>query len=183
MYKPYQTYVFAKLSPESIQSSIEYIKKVTKQFAPDYPFSFLFLDEYYNRQYEFEVRIGKVFNFFAILAIFISCLGLFGLVSFTVDQKIKEIGIRKVLGASVSSIITMLSKEFTKWVLFANIVAWPLAGYLMHSWLDNFEYKISINWWIYFLAGSLALIIAILTVSIQAIKAAIANPINSLRYE
>jgi len=108
---------------------------------------------------------------------------LFGLVSFTVDQKVKEIGIRKVLGASVSSIIAMLSKEFTKWVLIANVVAWPLAGYLMHGWLSNFEYRISINWWIYILAGSLALTIAILTVSIQAIKAALANPVESLRYE
>lgn len=183
MYNPYQTFVFAKLKPEKIQKSIEYIKEVTKQFAPDYPFSFLFLDDYYKRQYEFEARIGKVFYFFAFLAIFISCLGLFGLVSFTVDQRVKEIGIRKVLGASVPGIIAMLSKEFTKWVLIANIVAWPIAGYLMRSWLNNFEYKISVDWWIYILSGGLTLIIAILTVGFQTIKAATANPVESLRYE
>jgi ABC-type antimicrobial peptide transport system permease subunit len=183
MYNPYQTFVFAKLNEANIQSSVEYIEEVTKKFAPDYPFNFVFLDEYYNTQYEYEIRIGKVFNFFAVLAIFISCLGLFGLVSFNVDQRVKEIGIRKVLGASVSGIITMLCKEFTKWVLLANIIAWPLAGFLMHHWLNNFVYKINIEWWIYVTAGSIALIIALITISSQAIKAAITNPVESLRYE
>lgn len=127
--------------------------------------------------------MGKILNVFAFLAILISCLGLYGLAAFTTEQRTKEIGIRKVLGGSVFTLIAMLSKEFARWVLVANVIAWPLAWVAMSRWLQNFEYKIDIGWWVFFVAGGLALLIALVTVSSQAIKAALANPVKALRYE
>jgi len=117
------------------------------------------------------------------LAIFISCLGLLGLASFTAEQRTKEMGVRKVLGASILNIVFLLSKEFTKWVLLANIIAWPAAWFAMNKWLDGFAYKTEISWWIFFSAGIAALVIAVITVSSQAFKAAASNPIKALRYE
>ena len=133
--------------------------------------------------YNNEERFGEIFRYFVILAIFISCLGLFGLASFTTERQTKEIGIRKILGASVLGIIFKLSVDFTKWILVANLIAWPIAWFAMGQWLQSFAYKADIGLWIYITAGAIALIIALITVSTQAIKAALANPVEALRYE
>jgi putative ABC transport system permease protein len=124
-----------------------------------------------------------LFSYFSGLAIFIACLGLLGLASFSAEQRTKEIGIRKVLGASVASVLALISKDFLKLVMVANLIAWPLAWYAMNRWLQNFAYRVDMSWWVFALAGGLALAIALVTVSTQAIRAALANPVNSLRYE
>jgi putative ABC transport system permease protein len=133
--------------------------------------------------YRAETKVGEIFSIFAALAIFTACLGLFGLASFTAEQRIKEIGIRKVLGATVSNVAMLMSRDFVKLVLVANLLAWPLAWYAMNRWLQDFAYRIDISWWVFALAGGMALLIALLTVSIQAVKAALANPVEALRYE
>jgi putative ABC transport system permease protein len=130
-----------------------------------------------------EQRLGKIFLIFSILTIFIACIGLLGLAAFATEQRTKEIGIRKVLGASVPNLVTLLSKDFSKWVLLANLIAWPAAYFAMNEWLQDFAYRVNIGWWVFALAGGLALLIALLTVSSQAIKAALANPVEALRYE
>ena len=147
------------------------------------PFSYYFLDEFFDKQYRSEDRFGKLFLNFAVLAIFISCLGLLGLASYSTMQRTKEIGIRKVLGASVNDIVGLLSGEFLKLVLISFVIATPVAWYFMHSWLQDFAYRINISVWIFLAAGITALLIAIFTVSFQAIRAAIANPVKSLRTE
>ena len=149
--------------------------------VPERPLEYSFLNESFNSQYESEVRFGQVFTVFTLLVIIIACLGLFGLSLFSVQQRIKEIGIRKVLGASVSSITALVSKDFVWLVLVAIIIALPLAAYLMHLWLQDFAYRIWISWWMFTLAGLTAMLIALCTISIQAIKAAMANPVKSLR--
>jgi putative ABC transport system permease protein len=141
------------------------------------------MDKTYNRLYEMEIRMGKIINVFALLAVFISCLGLFGLASYTIEKRTKEIGIRKVLGASVLKITSMLSLEFLKWVVLANLIAWPVAWYFMHQWLGNFVYKIDLSLWIFLGAGVIGLMFAMLTVIFQSAKAALSNPIEALRYE
>jgi ABC-type antimicrobial peptide transport system permease subunit len=133
--------------------------------------------------YRSEVTIGKLANYFAGIAIIISCLGLFGLALFTAEQRTKEIGIRKVLGASVTGIVAMLSKDFLKLVLIANIVAWPLGWYFMHGWLQNYASRVDMGWWIFALAGAATLSIALLTIIFQAVRAALTNPVQSLRSE
>jgi ABC-type antimicrobial peptide transport system permease subunit len=130
-----------------------------------------------------ETLISKVSGIFAALAIIISCLGLFGLAAYTAEQRTKEIGIRKVLGASVTGITKLLSKDFLQLVIISCLIAFPVAWWIMHDWLQNYEYRITISWWIFFAAGTVAILIALLTVSFQAIKAAIANPVKSLRTE
>jgi len=151
--------------------------------VPQRPFSYSFLDENFNKQYLGEDRFGKLFLYFAFLAIFISCLGLLGLASYSTLQRTREIGIRKVLGATVPGIVNMLSKEFMWLVLIAAFIAFPIAWYGMHTWLQDFAYKIDIAWWVFAVAGILAFFIAITTVSFQAIRAALANPVKSLRSE
>jgi putative ABC transport system permease protein len=183
MYKPYQSFIYFKLQPENIDATIDYIKKITLKFAPDFPFQFAFLDDVYNRLYEVENRMETIYQAFAFLAIFISCLGLLGLASFTIEQRTKEIGIRKVLGASMTGIIQLLTKDLIKWIIFANIIALPIAFIALNSWLQNFAYRIAISWWTFILAGILALVIALLTVSFQSIRAVLANPVEALRYE
>jgi putative ABC transport system permease protein len=128
-------------------------------------------------------RTSRIITTFSVLAIFVASLGLLGLAAFVTEQKTKEIGIRKVLGASVMELVTLLSKEFSKWVLIANLIAWPLAYYIMNNWLKNFAYRIDMSFWIFFASGVLAMLIALLTVSSHAIKVATANPVDSLRYE
>ncbi|MES1222113.1 MAG: FtsX-like permease family protein, partial [Bacteroidota bacterium] len=172
-----------KVSPENIQTLLKTIESKWKASNPAMPFSYQFLDDAFDHMYRSEQRVGKVAISFAILAILIACLGLFGLATFMAEQRIKEIGVRKVLGASVSTIVVMLSKDFAKLVLVSAILAFPVAWWAMHSWLQNFAYRINIGWWIFIVAGFLALLIAIITVSFQAIKAAIANPVKSLRTE
>jgi putative ABC transport system permease protein len=147
------------------------------------PFSYQFLDEAFDSMYRAEERIGKIALSFAVLAIFIACLGLFGLSSYAIQQRTKEIGVRKVLGASVPHVVALLSRDFLKLVLISSVIAFPIAWWAMHKWLEDFAYRVSISWWIFFVSGILALLIAVLTVGFQAIKAAIANPVKSLRTE
>ncbi len=157
------------------------IESMVKQINPALPFTYSFADEEYAKKYKSEQIISKLANYFACMAIFISCLGLFGLAAFTTQQRTKEIGVRKILGASPSTIILLLSKDFLKLVLLAFVIASPLAWYVMNKWLDNFAYQIDIEWWMFALAGILALAITLLTVSYQSIKAALVNPVKSLR--
>ncbi|MCD8540298.1 MAG: hypothetical protein LRY55_11425 [Leadbetterella sp.] len=145
--------------------------------------NYRFADEQYARKFEDEKRTGTLATLFALLTIVISCLGLFGLSSYMAENRIKEIGVRKVLGASVLSIIALLSKDFFKLVGFAFVIASPIAWGLMYSWLENFPYRVSLQWWVFALAGLGALVIALLTVGFQAVKAATANPVKSLRTE
>jgi putative ABC transport system permease protein len=141
------------------------------------------MDDLYDKMYSAEEKSGRILNIFAVLTILVACLGLFGLATYTAEQRTKEIGIRKVLGASVSQVTNMLSKEFLKLVLIACVIAFPLSWWAMHSWLQDFVYRIDISWWVFVLAAGVALLIALFTVSFQAIKAALANPVKSLRAE
>ena len=175
--------LFARLRSDNIPQTIGYIENLWKKFAPGFPFNYRFLDEALDMLYRSEQRIGTLFQYFSFLAILISCLGLLGLASFMAEKRTKEIGIRKVLGASISNIAMLLSKEFTKWVLVANVIAWPIAYFAVSKWLQSYVYKANITIWSFILSGVLALFIALITVSYQSIKAALANPIDSLRYE
>ncbi|MGC4101702.1 ABC transporter permease [Ferruginibacter sp.] len=156
---------------------------VMKADNPAYPFEYRFVDDRFNAMFVSEMLISKFSRVFALLAIIISCLGLFGLAAYTAERRTKEIGVRKVLGASVASVTGLLSKEFLKLVAIASLVAFPIAWWAMNSWLQNYQYRISISWWVFILAGTVAMLIALFTVSFQAIKAAIANPVRSLRTE
>lgn len=175
--------VIVRIQAGKTSEVIAQMEKVCKKINPEFPFTYSFADEGYASQYRSEQVIGKLSNAFAFLAIFISCLGLFGLATFTAEQKTKEIGIRKVLGASVFSITSLLSVDFVKLILIALVIASPVAWYAMHKWLQDYAYRINISWWIFVVAGVLALVIALFTISFQAIKAAIANPVKSLRTE
>jgi putative ABC transport system permease protein len=179
---PY-TYIIIRILSENYASAIKYLEGVWTRINPEYPFDYHFLDEDFDRLYWDEQRLAKIFGYFTCLAIFIACLSLYGLVALIAEQKTKEIGIRKVLGASIIGITAMLSKEFAKWVLLANVIAWPVAYFVMHMWLQNFAYRTSLRLWTFILSAGLALIIAMLTISYQSIKTATANPIDSLRYE
>lgn len=172
-----------KLDTNNFPGTLGYIKEKWMEFFPDYPLEYYFLEDDFNRQYHSDEIFNKLAFIFTMLAIFVACIGLFSLASFTTEQRTKEIGIRKVLGASVPGIVFMLSKEFLKWVVIATVIAWPIAYYAMNKWLQNYAYRIEISPWLFVLAGLIALIIALLTVSFQAVKAAGANPVESLRYE
>jgi len=172
-----------KIKPINIPTTIDHVKEVMKKFSPSTPFSYSFFDEVFERAYFTEQRMGRVFGAFSFLAIFIACLGLFGLTAFAAEQRTKEIGIRKVLGASDAKIFLLLSKEFVQWVLLANLIAWPTAYFAMNKWLQNFAYRIHIGIVAFLISGGTALLIAYLTVSFQSIKSARANPVDSLRYE
>jgi putative ABC transport system permease protein len=175
--------ISVKLTPGDLPGTIAQIKKKYEAFFPGNLFDYSFLDETFNRQYENEQLFGKAFGIFAGLAIFVACLGLLGLTMFATIQRTKEIGVRKVLGASVSNIVLLLSKSFLKLILLSAIVAFPLAWWAMHTWLQDFAFRVNMGWWIFILAGASALLIALTTISFQAIKAAIANPVKSLRTE
>jgi putative ABC transport system permease protein len=172
-----------KVHTFNIQQLVNQIQNKWKTVAPGLPFSYRFLNESFNQMYRAEQRVGKIAMIFSVLAIFIACLGLFGLATFIAEQRTKEIGIRKVLGASVHGIVQMLSKDFIKLVSVAFVFAAPFSWWAMHHWLQDFAYRINIEWWMFVIAGLGALLIALITVSFQAIKAAIANPIKSLRTE
>jgi putative ABC transport system permease protein len=176
-------YVSVRIRPENIPQTLALIRNKWNTFVPGQPFEYFFLDDDFDRLYKAEKKVGQIFSTFAILAVLVACLGLFGLASFTAEQRTKEIGIRKVLGATVPNIVTLLTKEFSKWILLANIVAWPIAYFAMNRWLQNFAYRISIGPGMFFLAAFIALLIALFTVSYKAIKAAIANPKDALKYE
>jgi putative ABC transport system permease protein len=175
--------LFIKARPGTLQNTLGDIEKLYKQYESKYPISYGFVDQDLERLYQAEQRTGQIILYFSILTILVSCLGLFGLATFTTGQRIKEIGIRKVLGASVTGIVTLLSKDFLKLVLLAFIIAAPVAWYVMNRWLQDFAYQVDIKWWIFILAGSIAIVIAFMTISFQAIKTAIANPVRSLRAE
>ncbi len=175
--------VVVKVRPENTAATLQFLQQKWQALASDWPFEYTFLDEQFARKYESEQSFSKVFGLFTVLSIFISCLGLFGLVSFITTQRTKEIGIRKVLGASVTGIILLLSRDFLKLVLLAFVIAAPIAWYAMDQWLINFAYRIDISANVFIVAGLAALVIALLTVSFQAIKAALANPVKSLRSE
>jgi putative ABC transport system permease protein len=179
----FHRYLLIKIMSANLPTTMDFLKMKWAEILPQIPFDFSFLDKTFDRQYKADEKIQAIFSNFGVLAIFISCLGLFGLASFTAEQRTKEIGIRKVLGAPVSGIILMLSKEFTKWVLAANVIAWPLAYFAMQQWLQNFAYRTAIGFSTFILAALLTLAIALLTVGWQATKAARANPVEALRYE
>jgi putative ABC transport system permease protein len=172
-----------RIRPRNISGTMDFLRKKWKEFDSSGTFDYAFLDESFDSQYRAEERLSTIFSYFTLFAVFIACLGLFGLASFTAEQRTKEIGIRKVLGASVGDIVILLSKEFTKWVLLANIIAWPVAYYAMNKWLQDFAYRVNMGIWIFILAGVLAVTVALLTVSYQAIKSALSNPVETLRYE
>ena len=176
-------YLIVKIKGNDNTDYIESLKSSWQKVAADYPFEYSFLDERLDQLYRAEQRIEDVMNAFTFLAILIACLGLFGLASFTAEQRTKEVGIRKVLGASVPGIVLLLSKEFTKYVQLANIIAWPIAWFALNKYLQYYAYRINIDWWIFVCAGLLTFLIALLTVSYQAFRAAITNPVKALKYE
>jgi hypothetical protein len=176
-------YFAVKISSDDIPGILAFIEDKFKEHSPDYPFNYSFLDERVDRMYRSEQRLGQIFNYFTLIAILISCLGLFGLASYTIEQRTREIGIRKVLGASIFGILMLISREFMKWVLTANVLAIPIAYIAMNLWLQNFAYRIHIGIWTFVISVAMALMIALISVSYQSAKAATANPVDSLRYE
>ncbi len=179
----FKRFMAVKINGADVHNTIEHLEKCWTQIAPAFPFEFSFLDENLDQLYKSQANLSKLIGYFSILAIFIACLGMFALSSFTAEQKTKEIGIRKVLGASTPGIVNLLSKEFLKLVLLANLFAWPVAYFAMNKWLDDFAFRINIQFWSFIAAAIVSIMIALMTISYQSIKAAIANPIRSLRYE
>ncbi|MFL9484035.1 ABC transporter permease [Chitinophagaceae bacterium LWZ2-11] len=175
-------YVRTKANASS-QDVLAKLEGVMKQNNPSYPFEYRFVDDQFNQMFSSEMLISKLSRVFAVLAIMISCLGLFGLAAYTAERRIKEIGIRKVLGASVAGLAKLLSKDFLQLVVISCFISFPIAGFIMHKWLADYAYRININWWIFAIAGIAALLIAMITVSFQAVKAAMSNPIKNLRTE
>jgi putative ABC transport system permease protein len=182
-YQNVESYISVRLNTKNVSETVKYIGNIWNDFAPGKPYEYSFLDKDYDNLYINEMQTRSLFSIFSFLAIFIACLGLFGLASFVADRKTKEIGIRKILGASVPRIVRNLNKSFVIWVLIANLIAWPAAWYVMNKWLQNFAYRIDLSLWMFILAAVLALIIALMTVSFHTIKAALKNPVDSLRYE
>ncbi len=182
-YDPSNWRIFVKTTGKDAAKAIAAAQKTWKKFTPDFPFDYSFVDDDFNKMYQAEQRQGILFNVFGMVAVIISCLGLFGLATYTANIKTKEIGIRKVLGSSITGLINLLVKEFVALVFIAFVIAAPLAWWLMNKWLQDFVYRINISWWMFALGGIGVLVIALLTVSFQAIKAAMANPVKSLRTE
>jgi len=179
-----QAFLYVRVKTQSnVEEALSDIQNVMKKDNSAYPLEYKFVDDQFNQMFSAETQISKVSGVFAALAIIISCLGLFGLATFTAERRTKEIGIRKVLGASVSGITRLLSTDFLQLVVIACLVAFPSAWWVMHNWLQNYEYRITISWWIFLIAGLSAIVIALMTISFQSIKAAIANPMKSLRME
>jgi putative ABC transport system permease protein len=176
-------YISVRIAANDIPGTVEFIKEKWLKYAGQQAFEYTFLDDDFAKIHADEQRTGKLFTTFSILAIFVACLGLLGLAAYTAEQRTKEIGIRKTLGASDASILVLLSKEFTKWVIISNLIAWPVAYYLMNKWLQDFHYRIEIDYWAFLISGIVSLTVAIITVISQALKAALANPIESLKYE
>jgi len=176
-------YILVKVKPTNLQASMALVKNTWASISPGSDFKGSFLDENVNRQYKREEKLMQVFTICAIIAIALSCMGLLAMVILIISQRTKEIGIRKVLGASVATIVTLVAKDFLLLVLIATIIASPIAWYAMNQWLESFAYRISIGWYIFLAAGFVALLIALITISIQTIKAAMANPVKSLRTE
>src|SRR4029079_10348188 len=180
-YSPYK--FFVRIRPGNPAPALAAMQTTWKSLVADLPFRYNFLDESLDNFYKAERKWSSIIGWAGGISVFLACLGLFGLASLTAVNRTKEIGIRKVLGASLPGIVKLLSKDFLKLVVFALVIAAPLAWYFMHKWLQDFAYRISIGWWIFIAAGSLALIIAFITIGFQAVKAGIANPVKSLRME
>jgi putative ABC transport system permease protein len=172
-----------RIASDNIPQTMGLVEKKWKELDPNRPFRFLFLDDSFDSLYRQEDRLKTITFYFSFLAVLIGCLGLFGMASFTAEQRTKEIGIRKVLGASVPGIVRLLAKEFMLLVIAANLIALPVAYFAMNRWLQSFAYRMDIHPLIFVLSAALALIIALITVSYQAIRAALSNPVDSLRYE
>ena len=166
-----------------IDEIIAYAEQQWKELYPNEPFHYFFLDDRFDQQYRADQQFHLLFNLFSGLVIFIACMGLFGLSAYSEMQKTKEIGVRKVLGASAQSIVALLSKDFIRLVLISGTIALPLAYWLIQQWLENYAFRVDISWWMFFLPLATVLLIALLTISFQTIRAALANPVNSLRYE
>jgi len=175
--------VAIKLGTANMSSTLQSVKKIWEQTFPDYVYEYRFLDNKIESFYKQENQLAQLYKVFAAIAIFLSCLGLYGLASFMAAQRIKEVGIRKVLGATAGNIVYMFSKEFILLIAIAFAIAAPIAWYFMNQWLQNYAYRINIGWWVFAAGGLAAIIIALITISFQAIKAAIANPVKSLRTE
>ncbi len=175
--------LLVKLRGNNFPATISFLEKKWKELVPTRPFEYRFMDEDYNKLYNAELRLGKMMNLFSSIAIILACLGLFGLSSYTAQQRFKEIGIRKVLGASVGSIVIALSKDFVKLSLIAILIAVPIAWFAMTKWLQDFTYRMDMTWSIYFFAGAITILLAVATVSFHAIRAALMNPVKSLRTE
>ncbi|PKK35579.1 hypothetical protein BWI96_15845 [Siphonobacter sp. SORGH_AS_0500] len=175
--------LFIKLSGHNVPQTLAFLEATWKKLVPSQPFEYTFLDDTYKLLYDSEIRLGRLMNIFTTLSIILACLGLFGLTSYVVQQRIKEIGIRKVLGASVGNIFLLLSKGFVQLVLVAALIAFPLAWFAMSKWLEEYAYRVSLSWWVFALAGLSTLVVTLLTVSYQAVKAALMNPIRSLKSE
>jgi len=172
-----------KISAHNITETLNNIEETWLKYSPEYPFKYSFLDKSFDQMYKTEQRLGIIAIYFSILAVFIACLGLFGLSAFMVERRIKEIGIRKVLGASIIDIVKMLSGEYTRLVLYANIIAIPVTWYVLHLWLQDYPYSTTIHWWIFIISALITIIIALFTVSFQSIKAAVTNPAETVKYE
>jgi len=173
--------MLVKISGQNTPKTIAFLKGKWGELVPSIPFSYRFLDEDYNKLYNAELRLGRVMDIFSAIAIVLACLGLFGLSSYSIQQRMKEITIRKVLGASVSNLTFVLSKNFIRLSLVAIAIAFPVTWYTMNKWLQSFNYRVDIEWWMFAAAGSAILLIVMLTVSFQSIKAAFANPVKTLR--
>ncbi|MEM9674491.1 MAG: ABC transporter permease [Bacteroidota bacterium] len=178
----YFAFIAIKVRPDNLEGTLAFLEESLGDYSP-YPFEYQFLDEQFDRLYQVDTRLGEIFGFFTLLSIFIASMGLFGLAAFTAEQRTKEIGIRKVLGASISNIVSLLSQDFLKMIFIGFLLAIPVAWYAMHQWLQDFAYRIDIEWWIFALAGIFAIAIALFTISSQSIRAALANPVDSLRNE
>lgn len=175
--------LLVKLSGKDLPNTLAFLQKAWKEIVPFRPFEYSFLDEEYNKLYSAELRLGNVLGVFTAIAIFLACLGLFGLSAYAIQQRTKEIGIRKILGASVANVVTLLSKDFVKLVLLSMVIAFPVGAWLMQKWLQDFAYRIQIRWWMFAIAGAAALLIAVVSVSYQAVRAAVTNPVKNLRTE
>ena len=183
-YRPTWTgYMFVKVESGRFGEVLEFLRQKYDEVAPDHLFNYVFVDEYFNRNYEIENRSYGLFQVFSIIALLVACLGLFGLTVYAAEIRVKEIGIRKVLGASIPSITAMMSKEFIMWVIIANIIAWPAAYFAMIKWLENFAFRVHIHVWTFVFSAALVVLFALVTVSYQAVRAAVSNPVDSLRYE
>ncbi len=173
----------SRLTRGDTEKKIDLVKSLWKKYADNAPFEYTFLDKNFEAKHQTEKRIGLLFLLFTSLAIFIACLGLFGLAAFIAEQRTKEIGIRKVVGASVREIVLMINRDFMRLVGIANLVAWPVAWWIMHTWLNEFAFRIPFPWWVLLVAGVVTLLIAFISISFQAVKAAEGNPVRSLRNE
>ena len=177
------TDLYIRMRPDRLPQTLAFIEKTIRTMAPDFPFDYVFLDDKIDSLYRAEMRIGTLVRFGMILAVIIACLGLYGLASYTAEQRTKEIGIRKVLGASVAEVVLLLSRQFAVWVIMANVIAWPAAYFATKLWQQGFAYRAGNPLWIFAAAGAAVLVLALVTVGTQSVRAATADPVQSIRYE